>query len=202
MGTPRLDNITGTLSIFILLHSMEEFLPFGAEEEPAPNTAGQKRKRSPSPVAIRAGSRAIIGTPVALPSGIAVPWQVSLTGAFKSLPTSCALLRLHEEVLDFAQFMSPTLSEQEYADEALTRITQAIQQLYPDARVEVFGSRANGLVLPTSDWDVVLFNVPSGSRTMHRIAVSAPSLTPPPSASTSSARAYPNTAVPTFAVGD
>lgn len=149
---------------------MEDFVAFGAYEEPVESTpaVGSKRRRSPSPLVVRAGSRAAAGTP-ALPPGVSVPWQISLTGAFKSLPSS-ALLRLHEEVLDFAQFMSPTPSEQEYADTALTRITEAVLALYPEARAEVFGSRANGLVLPTSDWDIVLFNVPSGSFTMYRIA--------------------------------
>lgn len=155
---------------------MEEFLAFGPDDAaaaPAPAAAGSKRRRSSSPeVAVRAGSRAMSSSLAALelPPATAIPWQSPVAGAHKSLPGSCALLRLHEEVLDFARFMSPTVAEQEYADGALTRITDAIRHLYPDARIEVFGSRANGLVLPTSDWDVVLFGVPSGSFTMYRIA--------------------------------
>ena len=149
---------------------MEEFLAFGPDEvapvpAPAAQVAGTKRRRSPSadPV-VRAGSRAVSSSLAALdlPPSVAIPWQMPLGGHHKSLPGSCALLRLHEEVLDFARFMAPTAAEQEYADGALTRITDAIKHLYPDTRMEVFGSRANGLVLPTSDWDVVLFGVPSG----------------------------------------
>ena len=146
---------------------MEDFLAFGPEaapSAPAPVVAGAKRRRSPSPevALVRAGSRAVGANLSSLPPASVIPWQSPIGGLHKSLPGSCALLRLHEEVLDFARFMSPTPSEQEYADGALMRIADAVKHLYPDARVEVFGSRANGLVLPTSDWDIVLFGVPSG----------------------------------------
>ena len=142
---------------------MEEFMAFGPAESAVSSAsvavAGAKRRRSPSPM--RAGSRASPAE-LDLPPSVAIPWQAPFAGFHKSLPNSCSLLRLHEEVLDFARFMSPTPEEQEYADGALSRITDSIKHLYPESRIEVFGSRANGLVLPTSDWDVVLFGVPSG----------------------------------------
>jgi non-canonical poly(A) RNA polymerase PAPD5/7 len=96
----------------------------------------------------------------------------SPTGAASlvSPPASCALLRLHEEVLDFAAFASPTPDEAAIAARALGAVQAELVRLFPRARIEVFGSRANGLVLPTSDWDLALFNVPPTPQNMRRIA--------------------------------
>lgn len=98
------------------------------------------------------------------------PWRGGSGRNLTSLPSSTALLRLHEEILEFADMMSPTPAEMAVADAALARVRDACLAVFPTARLEVFGSRANGLVLPTSDWDVVLFGVKGCSRTMHRLA--------------------------------
>jgi DNA polymerase sigma len=90
--------------------------------------------------------------------------------SFSSLPSHSPLLRLHEEILDFAAFMSPTPSEIVIAQQAFTVIRDLIVELFPGARVEVFGSRSNGLVLPSSDWDLVLFGVRPTSINMRKIA--------------------------------
>ena len=82
----------------------------------------------------------------------------------------CGLLRLHEEVLEFAALCAPTPAEVAAADGALARVAAAAAAVFPSARLEVFGSRANGLTLPTSDWDVVLLGVPGTPRNMHRLA--------------------------------
>jgi hypothetical protein len=90
--------------------------------------------------------------------------------SFSSLPSKAPLLRLHEEILDFAAFMSPTPSEAAIAGRALSATTAVIMRLFPAARVEVFGSRSQGLVLPTSDWDLVLLGVRPDAATMYRLA--------------------------------
>lgn len=94
----------------------------------------------------------------------------SASASHAPLPAGAPLLRLHEEVLEFVGLMSPTPAEMETADAALERVRDAARVVFPDARLEVFGSRANGLVLPTSDWDVVLFGVAGSARNMHRLA--------------------------------
>ena len=91
-------------------------------------------------------------------------------GGLTSPPSRAALLRLHEEVLDFAAFVSPTPSEVAIAGRALTATHTVLIRLFPAARIEVFGSRAQGLVLPTSDWDLVLLGVPPNAAVMNRIA--------------------------------
>jgi hypothetical protein len=110
--------------------------------------------------------RAMASELVALANG------TSLGGALPvaSLPAAAPLLRLHEEILDFVAFVSPTPEETETAARALKIITSALTALFPKARIEVFGSRANALVLPTSDWDIVLIGVAGTSTNMRRIA--------------------------------
>lgn len=88
----------------------------------------------------------------------------------QGLPNRSPLLRLHEEILDFAAFVTPTPSEAAIATKALAIVRDNIIELFPHAKVEVFGSRANGLVLPTSDWDIALFGVQGSSMNMRKLA--------------------------------
>ena len=94
----------------------------------------------------------------------------SAAPAFFSPPSASPLLRLHEEVLDFCAFMSPTPSEVAIAGRALAGVHGVIASLFPEATIEVFGSRALGLVLPTSDWDIVCCGVVGTRANMARIA--------------------------------
>lgn len=90
--------------------------------------------------------------------------------AFFSQPSQAALLRLHEEILDFVAFISPTPHETRIAARALSAVQAVIAKVWPECRVEVFGSRANGLVLPTSDWDLVVFGASPTSTSMRKLA--------------------------------
>ena len=80
------------------------------------------------------------------------PWQGHAFGTSSAVPSS-PLLRLHEEILDFAAFVAPTPAERCAAEAALASLVAVVAAVFPGAAVEVFGSRANGLVLPTSDWE-------------------------------------------------
>ncbi|XP_046883737.1 terminal nucleotidyltransferase 4A-like isoform X1 [Hypomesus transpacificus] len=64
---------------------------------------------------------------------------------------------LHEEIVDFFNFMSPRPEEEAMRREVVTRIETVIKNLWPTARVEIFGSFSTGLYLPTSDIDLVVF---------------------------------------------
>ena len=140
------------------------------EDRNAARRGGRKRGRSEG-----AAPRGARSTPIFTSSAPPVtsvggaPWRRARGGAFSSLPSRAPLLRLHEEILDFASFVAPTPAEQAAADGAIERIRDVIADVFPDGRMEIFGSRANGLVLPTSDWDVVLFGVHGDRRNMHRL---------------------------------
>ncbi|XP_010766954.1 non-canonical poly(A) RNA polymerase PAPD7 [Notothenia coriiceps] len=64
---------------------------------------------------------------------------------------------LHEEIVDFFNFMSPRPEEEAMRRDVVNRIEGVIMDLWPTARVEIFGSFSTGLYLPTSDIDLVVF---------------------------------------------
>ncbi|CAH0717540.1 unnamed protein product, partial [Brenthis ino] len=66
------------------------------------------------------------------------------------------VLGLHEEIEHFYMYMSPTETEHLVRSTVVSRIRGAILALWPQARVEVFGSFRTGLYLPTSDIDLVV----------------------------------------------
>nr|XP_008107308.2 PREDICTED: non-canonical poly(A) RNA polymerase PAPD7 isoform X3 [Anolis carolinensis] len=65
--------------------------------------------------------------------------------------------RLHEEIMDFYDFMSPRPEEAVMRKEVVKRIETVIKDLWPTADVQIFGSFSTGLYLPTSDIDLVVF---------------------------------------------
>ena len=60
-----------------------------------------------------------------------------------------SIQRLHEEIEDFFQWMVPTALEHERRIEVVTRIRLVIHELWPQAKVDIFGSFKTGLYLPT-----------------------------------------------------
>ncbi|XP_019713734.1 non-canonical poly(A) RNA polymerase PAPD7 [Hippocampus comes] len=67
------------------------------------------------------------------------------------------VLGLHEEVMDFYNFLSPRPEEAAMRKEVVSRIERVIKELWPTADVQIFGSFSTGLYLPTSDIDLVVF---------------------------------------------
>ncbi|XP_050988364.1 terminal nucleotidyltransferase 4A-like isoform X2 [Labeo rohita] len=63
---------------------------------------------------------------------------------------------LHEEMVDFYHFMSPRPEEEQMRRDVVHRIETIIKDLWPMAKVEIFGSFSTGLYLPTSDIDLVV----------------------------------------------
>ena len=70
-------------------------------------------------------------------------------------------LRLHEELLDFAAFISPTASEEKHRAALLLRLSDLTSSLFPSSNLRPFGSYATKLYLPMGDLDCCLFNAPS-----------------------------------------
>ncbi|KAG7249564.1 hypothetical protein CRUP_012330, partial [Coryphaenoides rupestris] len=64
---------------------------------------------------------------------------------------------LHEEIVDFFNFMSPRPEEEAMRQNVVNKIEGVIKDLWPTSRVEIFGSFSTGLYLPTSDIDLVVF---------------------------------------------
>ena len=80
-----------------------------------------------------------------------IPWS---THACLSLRSPS--LRLHEEIRMFNDCLRPTDEEHTARRDAVQRIRDVVTGLWPDGRLEVFGSFATGLYLPSSDIDAVI----------------------------------------------
>ncbi|NP_001012968.3 terminal nucleotidyltransferase 4A isoform 2 [Gallus gallus] len=76
---------------------------------------------------------------------------------WKSRKYSPGVQGLHEEIIDFYDFMSPRPEEAAMRREVVKRIETVIKDLWPTADVQIFGSFSTGLYLPTSDIDLVVF---------------------------------------------
>ncbi|XP_052417164.1 terminal nucleotidyltransferase 4B [Carassius gibelio] len=76
---------------------------------------------------------------------------------WKSRNYSEGVVGLHEEIKDFYEYISPRPEEEQMRLEVVARIQGVIKDLWPNAKVEVFGSFSTGLYLPTSDIDLVVF---------------------------------------------
>ncbi|TVU35597.1 hypothetical protein EJB05_17495, partial [Eragrostis curvula] len=68
------------------------------------------------------------------------------------------MLQLHKEILDFCDFISPSAEEQSSRTAAVQAVSDVVKHIWPQCKVEVFGSFRTGLYLPTSDIDVVIFD--------------------------------------------
>ena len=79
------------------------------------------------------------------------PWNTSID---RSLPP---ILRLHNDIVQFTKFISPTSNEA--SDRVLieTRIRDVTSRLFPGSTLCVFGSSVTNLCLPGSDVDMCVF---------------------------------------------
>ncbi|XP_034947287.1 terminal nucleotidyltransferase 4B-like isoform X2 [Chelonus insularis] len=78
------------------------------------------------------------------------PWRVP------NRQYSKGVIGLHEEIEDFYTYMCPSNEEHCLRLRVVKRIEQIIADLWPDSKVEIFGSFRTGLYLPTSDIDLVV----------------------------------------------
>lgn len=77
---------------------------------------------------------------------------------------------LHEEIMDFINFVSPTDEELSSRAELIDEMREIVKGLWPGATVETFGSHYTQMFLPQSDIDMVLFGVPEGKEPLFKLA--------------------------------
>jgi non-canonical poly(A) RNA polymerase PAPD5/7 len=66
------------------------------------------------------------------------------------------LVALHNEVVGFCKLMEPHEDEMKERRELVDRFTKLVQATFDKCQVDVFGSQATGLCLPTSDIDIAI----------------------------------------------
>ncbi|GMP65773.1 hypothetical protein CsSME_00026433 [Camellia sinensis var. sinensis] len=98
----------------------------------------------------------LIATP-ATPAQVPEPERTLEGGWFRAnCRFKSPMLQLHKEILDFCEFLSPTPEEQASRNAAVECVFDVVRYIWPNSKVEVFGSFKTGLYLPTSDIDVVI----------------------------------------------
>ena len=61
-----------------------------------------------------------------------------------------------QEIVEFCRFVQPTAEEQATREAGVERVRAVVRDLHPESSVQIFGSFASGLYLPTSDMDLVV----------------------------------------------
>ncbi|KAK2944339.1 putative non-canonical poly(A) RNA polymerase PAPD5/7 [Blattamonas nauphoetae] len=69
---------------------------------------------------------------------------------------------LSAEILDFTQFMSPTLAEYLFRRQIVDRISGIVHSISKKGEVHVYGSCSTGLFLPQADIDLTILGLPNG----------------------------------------
>eukprot|EP01012_Entosiphon_sulcatum_P017887 TRINITY_DN22638_c0_g1_i1.p1 TRINITY_DN22638_c0_g1~~TRINITY_DN22638_c0_g1_i1.p1 ORF type:complete len:542 (+),score=83.48 TRINITY_DN22638_c0_g1_i1:39-1664(+) len=84
------------------------------------------------------------------------PWARSQYEALAEFPMH---VRLHEEIVDWMLYISPTSAERKLRNLVVNRVVRVAKELFPECRVHVFGSIRTGLLLPSSDVDIAILGV-------------------------------------------
>ena len=80
------------------------------------------------------------------------PWVSPATRVIKD-----PLVQLHQEIIDFCDFVKPSQKEIKAHNEVFARIEKVVNGLWPGTEIKSFGSLITGLWLPNSDMDLVVF---------------------------------------------
>ncbi|CAI7809849.1 unnamed protein product [Closterium sp. NIES-53] len=112
----------------------------------------------------------------------AAPWSVGHPEGHPRSP----FLRLHQEIAEFCRFVEASEQEKQARAEAVGRVTAVIHSIWAHchvevltaSHVEVFGSYATGMYLPTSDVDMVVLHsgCPDVQRALRALAMFVPVL--------------------------
>ncbi|KAG3097493.1 hypothetical protein PI125_g15666 [Phytophthora idaei] len=94
------------------------------------------------------------------------PWMRQRKGYVNRNVYEC----LHDEIMDFVTFISPTEDEVSSRAQLVQEMRDIIKGLWPEATVETFGSHYTQMFLPQSDIDMVLFGVPEGKEPLFKLA--------------------------------
>ncbi|CAA7264445.1 unnamed protein product [Cyclocybe aegerita] len=94
------------------------------------------------------------------------PWSPRTTATTTTLCATQLQSSLHEEIVQFMEYMKPTSHELAVRDGLVKRFTDLIRSFRMGVAVQPVGSYVTGLFLPTSDIDMVLtFNTTSARST-------------------------------------
>lgn len=73
------------------------------------------------------------------------------------------LVALHNEIVGFCKLMEPHEDEMKEREKLVEQFTELVQSTFDNCQVDVFGSQATGLCLPSSDIDIAIHLIEEGS---------------------------------------
>jgi len=92
----------------------------------------------------------------ALLTNVPAPWMAMQYVDKRVAP----LVRFHNEMLSFVEYITPTVLEYKTRDVVLSELTRIVKDLWPGAQVTIFGSQLTRILTPTSDLDLAILGVP------------------------------------------
>lgn len=98
------------------------------------------------------------------------PWLIGPDAIDAVRYTGDRNMALHYEILEFTRFMSPTAEESANREQCAATVENIVKALWPQCRIELFGSYATGLYLPSSDIDVCVMDSPNGEDDIQTVA--------------------------------
>ncbi|RLN84156.1 hypothetical protein BBJ28_00013163 [Nothophytophthora sp. Chile5] len=82
------------------------------------------------------------------------------TTATTTAPDSAVTDRLHEEILAYTRYTKATVERMAvHIEEMIANVRESVLTLWPQSKVETFGSYSTGIWLPSSDVDLVILDV-------------------------------------------
>ena len=87
------------------------------------------------------------------------PWLQSNTIKSSTNTNTPPLVKLHNEILQFCDFIYPTQKELEIRESLISQLTNIATSLFPNCELKVFGSQYTRMLTSTSDIDISIINV-------------------------------------------
>lgn len=116
------------------------FIPFPFEQEGKETKVESNKKRRPL-----------------LLNRVIIPWLKTASRFDSRAPP---MVRFHNEILKFCDFITPTKEEWTDREQTLAEVSNIITSLWPTCQVKVFGSQLTEVVTPSSDLDIAILDVP------------------------------------------
>ncbi|KRX10728.1 hypothetical protein PPERSA_00498 [Pseudocohnilembus persalinus] len=85
----------------------------------------------------------------------------------KTLRIQNSVLRLHNEIIEFTQYLQPTKAEHQLRMDSFNRLCGLIHEVLPDCDIKPFGSFTTQLYLPNADIDFCIVNESMENRQMY-----------------------------------
>jgi len=98
----------------------------------------------------------------ALITDVRAPWMQYCQSDTEGDSSSTSLVRLHNEILTFCEYIAPTKAELAAREQVVNEIIQITKEIWPQAEIKIFGSQMTKILTPSSDLDVAIINVPEG----------------------------------------